>query len=280
MRKQGIFELLLIELGKVLNKALLWAGFSWQRTLRPAALEWFVASLRPVASGHDLTRIGAKNAGGYLVPDDLDGIGACLSAGLSPDGGFERLVHEKLGIEVHVADSSAAALPVGLGGVTLIRRTPAHRDSKKLMSLETWLDETDLTDAGDDLILRLDTGGWGAMMLVGASMQELRRFRMIILRAQGMDRILFNRAASPFWSPFGKLLPDFAVVHIHADNTEPVVRARGVVVPQVMEFTFLRRDRLIKGGADPVFPHPLDAPSDPTRKDIVLPALWQSRRDA
>lgn len=49
-----------------------------------------VARLHPVAASADLIRLGPGGDGGYLVPDDLDGIVACYSPGVSAISGFER----------------------------------------------------------------------------------------------------------------------------------------------------------------------------------------------
>jgi hypothetical protein len=44
--------------------------------------------VRPVKTNFDLIRLGSKNDGGYLVPDDLDGIVACFSPGVSRIANF------------------------------------------------------------------------------------------------------------------------------------------------------------------------------------------------
>jgi hypothetical protein len=41
-----------------------------------------VHRLHPVVTTHPLIRVGAHGDGGYLVPDDLDGIAACFSPGV------------------------------------------------------------------------------------------------------------------------------------------------------------------------------------------------------
>jgi len=50
----------------------------------------FVENLRPVDSGHGLVRLGGANDGGYLIPNDLQGITACFSPGVSETSAFER----------------------------------------------------------------------------------------------------------------------------------------------------------------------------------------------
>ena len=46
--------------------------------------------LYPINCKKGLTRLGPEKDGGYLVPDDLDGIEACFSPGVSNVSGFEK----------------------------------------------------------------------------------------------------------------------------------------------------------------------------------------------
>jgi hypothetical protein len=45
-------------------------------------LENFFAQINPVITEHELMRLGADHDGGYLIPNDLDGITACFSPGV------------------------------------------------------------------------------------------------------------------------------------------------------------------------------------------------------
>ena len=70
-----------------------------------------VMRLRPRATQHPLVRIGPANDGGYLLPDDLDGISACVSPGVSTEIGFDQMMADR-DIEVFMADASVAGPPV------------------------------------------------------------------------------------------------------------------------------------------------------------------------
>ena len=59
------------------------------QTVNQASLEDFFRKIHPIDSGHPLVRLGGEGDGGYLVPDDLDGIGACFSPGVSDVANFE-----------------------------------------------------------------------------------------------------------------------------------------------------------------------------------------------
>ena len=58
-------------------------------------------------SGPPLKRFGPSGDGGYLMPDDLDGIVACISPGVSTECGFDSEMAAR-GIDVYMADASVA----------------------------------------------------------------------------------------------------------------------------------------------------------------------------
>jgi hypothetical protein len=56
-----------------------------------------IQKLQPVETGHELIRIGCLNDGGYLIPNDLDGISVCISPGTAGEFSFERHLADKYG---------------------------------------------------------------------------------------------------------------------------------------------------------------------------------------
>ena len=52
-----------------------------------------------------MLRLGPDGDGGYLVPNDLAGIGACFSPGVADISGFEEACAD-LGLQVFLADKS------------------------------------------------------------------------------------------------------------------------------------------------------------------------------
>jgi hypothetical protein len=75
------------------------------RQARRDVIEEFLTKLRPLTSGHALIRFGPEGDGGYVIPDDLTGIEACFSPGVSGISGFEMDCAER-GMKVFLADQS------------------------------------------------------------------------------------------------------------------------------------------------------------------------------
>jgi hypothetical protein len=65
--------------------------------------------LKPYATDKELIRIGGETDGGYLVPDDLEGIEYCFSPGVAETAGFESEL-AKRGIRSFLADFSVDGL--------------------------------------------------------------------------------------------------------------------------------------------------------------------------
>jgi hypothetical protein len=67
--------------------------------------------MRPQDCGIDLIRIGGSGDGGYLIPDDLEGLEYCFSPGVSTVSDFENHLAD-LHISSYLADYSVPSPPI------------------------------------------------------------------------------------------------------------------------------------------------------------------------
>ncbi|MFT3787720.1 MAG: hypothetical protein QM770_16380 [Tepidisphaeraceae bacterium] len=81
------------------------------RTIKPATLATFLKTIHPVETNRPLIRVGGDRDGGYLIPDDFDGIVGCFSPGVSTCADFE-LDLARRGIVSYMADYSVNGPPV------------------------------------------------------------------------------------------------------------------------------------------------------------------------
>ena len=75
-------------------------------------LEAFFPRFREKYVSVNLTRIGGQGDGGYLVPDCLDDIKYCFSAGVADVADFEQDLSDKYNIKSFMADGSVERAPV------------------------------------------------------------------------------------------------------------------------------------------------------------------------
>jgi len=130
-----------------------------------------------------------------------------------------------------------------------------------------------------DLLLQLDIEGAEYVALLDLCAEHLARTRIIVAEFHGL-RHLFWRFGYRVMAPvFEKVLASHAVVHAHPNNATIVLRRGDLAIPQVMELTFLRRDRAFKSSREELcFPHPLDRDNVPDKPHVALPECWYRDR--
>lgn len=240
------------------------------RTAR-ADLEALVRSLRPQRSGVDLVRLGPAGDGGYLVPDDLDGIGDAFSPGVSTESGFEAALAER-GLQVFLADHSVDRPGEMSSRFVFDKRHLGAVSNDIYMTLDEWKNRY-LPDERGDLILQMDIEGGEFEALMAASPELMAQFRIMVVEFHYLHQLLNKPWFILVARVFAKLLETHEVVHIHPNNCCGSVAMGDLVIPRVAEFTFYRKDRFRERGPCRTFPHPLDA--DNTRKrPLVLPKCW------
>jgi hypothetical protein len=65
-----------------------------------------ITRLRPVECSLEMIRLGSNNDGGYLVPQNLDGVVGCFSPGVSNNTSFEDDLLSRFNIPSFLTDPS------------------------------------------------------------------------------------------------------------------------------------------------------------------------------
>ena len=234
----------------------------------------FMASVRPRPIRKPLIRIGAPHDGGYLLPDDLDGITSCISPGVSEQVGFDGAIAAR-GIDVFMADASVERPPIDHERFHFTRKFLDTFEDDTHTRLETFVDTVSSRMPGDS-ILQMDIEGAEYRVLLDTNDEVLTRFRIITIEFHYLTH-LFGKFSFPLIrAAFHKLLRYHHVVHIHPNNISPSIARGSVTVPDVMEFTFWRKDRAdLDADRQLHFPHALDTDNHPECPPLVLPSCWQ-----
>jgi hypothetical protein len=251
------------------------------RPLLMATLE----RMRPQPSPAALRRLGGEGDGAYLLPDDLAGIRACFSPGVSNVKTFEDGLADGFGIASHLCDPRSSPdrlrTPLRPGLQTFEAKWLGERDDDRTLSLPGWI-QARCPDAGDDLILQMDIEGGEYGILLSVPEQTLLRFRMIVLEVHRLGSALnpavLEQVIGPF---FERISRHFTCVHAHPNNAcgQVQIAGTGWNLPQMMEFTFLRNDRFQGCPPErlhaPLLPHPEDIVSNDLRKPpLFLSEAW------
>lgn len=229
-------------------------------------------SLRPLDPGLPFVRVGPDSDGGYLLPDDLDGITHCFSPGVGSTSDFERELVEK-GITCFLADYSVNRPVLDGDGIFFDKKYVGCSTDDVFVTLDDWVSGRLVGETGD-FLLQMDIEGGEYAALLNVSDRLLQLFRIIVVEFHSVDKWFDSRFHQFVVEPmFRKLLRYFRVVHLHPNNYCPAEEVAGILVPPLMEVTFLRKDRLINDSPRHDFPHELDR-DNVAKPTVVLPECW------
>ena len=234
-------------------------------------LKELVRALRPVKTKFELIRVGGANDGGYLIPNDLEGIMACFSPGVADTASFEIDLCKR-GIGSHLADGSVDSAPKGFTPLSFTKKYLDGYNDENNMTLTAWMGEQ-LAIMGE-YILQMDIEGGEYTTILTTDRNTLNRFRIICIEIHDTDAWFNPIAWNTVSTFFAKLTEDFHVVHNHPNNNCGNVDAGGLVLPRVFELTLLRKDRSEALGFVEDLPHPLDAPNVTDKPVLELPKEW------
>ncbi len=243
-------------LKRAVAKGLSFAGSFPTEKADPAAVRALLRSLHPHTTKRPLVRFGPNSDGGYLVPDDLDGIVACFSPGVDQISGFEKQCADR-GMRVFLADGSVDRPAESHELFQFIKKNLGAATNDNSMTLDAWV-EMSLDDSCSDLLLQIDIEGGEYEVLLATSDELMGRFRVIVAEFHHLDKLF----GQPFFglasSTFNKILQTHACVHIHPNNCCGIMKLNGLQVPRIAEFTFIRKDRAGNDAYATTFPHALD----------------------
>jgi hypothetical protein len=241
-------------------------------------------SLIPSPSPFELMRIGGDRDGAYLIPNDLDGIDACFSPGVDNFKSFEDTLVNDYDIKCHMCDFSSdqekfkTSLIEGMQ--TFKKKWLDVNGDEDSISLKEWVEELS-PDASKDLILQIDIEGAEYRNLLATDSITLNRFRIIVIELHYLFSFrnpeFFSKEIGPL---LAKLNKTHTSIHAHPNNCcgDLIEVDSGLNIPNVIEVTYLRRDRFTGDKSQyiqPQLPHPLDISSNVSSKPpIHLNEKW------
>jgi hypothetical protein len=234
-------------------------------------LEEFFGILLAYDPGLPMIRLGGEGDGGYVLPDDLDGLAACISPGVSTVADFELAMADR-GVPSFMADASVESAPADHPLFDFEPTFVGTQDAPGWTTLESWM-RRKAPDTGD-LLLQMDIEGSEWPVLQSVDRATLLRFRIIVLELHDVHKVFLRSGLDEVRQVLGRLLDDFEMVHVHANNNLQPVRRHGYEVPPVVEMTLLRKDRVRHRTPVDSLPHPLDVPNNAHVPELVLAPYW------
>ena len=232
-----------------------------------------ISRFYPYSVGLDLVRLGGDADGGYLVPDDLAGLTACFSPGVSDVADFELALAENYGVVCHLADASVEGPPVHHKNIYFEKKFLGPLTEGETIRLTDWVNEK-AGNNDNDLLLQMDIEGAEYGVLIDTPLELLSRFRIIVVELHAVHELFSEPKVKLLEDILGKLTRFHTVVHSHPNNCCGTMTQSGVTIPRVLELTLLRNDRFTSAKPAHAFPHMLDRPNVNHNPDLVLPDDW------
>jgi len=231
--------------------------------------------------GEALVRIGGEIDGGYVMLDSLrpPTVTAGYSFGVGHDVSWDVAVARR-GIDLFLYDHTVKRLPETVPRGTFVRT--GIRGREPVAGQKTVAEV--LADHGHlgrrDLVLKMDIEGAEWPVLDEVSSDTLSCFSQIVVELHGLIDVLTPEGHARIVAALGKLAETHQPIHVHGNCYEVPVWIGGLVLPQVLEVSYVRRadheGRFVP--RDEVFPTVLDRPNLPSMPDVFLGRTFSSPR--
>jgi len=213
-------------------------------------------------------RIGSVADGGYIMLDDFAELKIAYSLGIGVDVNWDLAIAER-GLTLQQYDHTVNGPPISHPNFQFNKLGIGPTDCEEFISLSTALKRNG-HQARDDLVLKIDIEGSEWATFDDLSGEIFQQFQQIVIEYHG-----FLRANEPEWlvvaqRVLSRLYRTHAVHHVHANNWGEFRVIANVAVPDVLEVSYVRRDRVRLAPSSAIYPTALDAPCHPDRPDIFL----------
>ena len=233
-------------------------------------VDQFLIKIKIIDSGHKLIRIGADSDGGYLIPDILDQIEYCFSAGVGNTSSFEDHL-SKFKIQSFLVDGT-----VNYNGKhNFIKKNLNSFNDENNITLQTWVNDKIKDKSNDKLLLQMDIEGSEIEVLYESDINFLERFKCIIIEFHHFTEIINLLSLKIYSDIFNKILKTHYICHIHPNNAGGKMFINGIDIPNVLEITFVNKKvaKYVKK-IEYNLPHPLDKNNVQNHRPVECPKLF------
>lgn len=226
--------------------------------------------LLPYKIDAQLIRLGEKNDGGYLVPDDFVGIDKNYSAGVGFLTQFEKDLETRYLIKSMMLDFNEIEEKILPSKASFFKKKLGLVSNKQEISINDWIIQDD-----KDIILKLDIEGDEYASLIDISEQNLKKVRILVIEFHDLRNLRNDIFLNLFDKVINKLNNYFYVCHLHINNISKIKKIGDYLVPDMIEMTFIRKNRVKNFSSKfSILPHKLDSKTVNSVKEKFLDKSW------
>lgn len=251
-----------------------------EKTNSKYELKKFINRFKEKFISCELIRIGSQGDGGYLVPKNLKDISYCYSPGVGFNACFEKELSDKYNIKSFMLDASVDEAPISGPNFEFLPKYLGSFSDNKFITLSNWLSET---SGHNELgkILQMDIEGGEYDVLIYEDSKTLSSFSTMIIEFHFLQKLYTKDFLRMISSIFEKIYKYFSICHVHPNNCCGLAELDGIIVPRVMEITFIRNDYIDKcsNNKNILLPNKLDKKNQEDIEDIIMPEIWWKKKN-
>lgn len=230
-----------------------------------------ISLLKPNELGHPLIRVGGKGDGGYLIPDLLNNIKYCFSPGVGQISAFEAEIKNR-GIKSFLADFTVDG-PAAEDLFDFKKKFIKSFNSENSITFDDWI-KNSVDEKEKDFLVQMDIEGSEYEVINSISNLNLERIKIIVIEFHHLQFLTNEVFLENFLSVLKKLNTYFEVNHIHPNNCCGITKVDEIIIPNVLEVTFLNKNYVKKKSNIKTLPNILDSKNVEKKKDIFLSNHW------
>jgi hypothetical protein len=181
------------------------------------------------SSRYEKKRIGKNNDGGYvvcLIPNVQYDV--FLSGGINTDVSFEEdFLKHYPNLTCHAFDGTVDSLPENtIGNIIFHKKNLSNVNSNDKSNWREYFDKY------HNMFIKLDIEGGENELFSSLSKNDLLKIKQLVIEFHSSNQIdIPKRLSETHW-----------LVHFHGNNCDKTVETNGIIIPNVFECTFIRRD--------------------------------------
>jgi len=226
--------------------------------------------LLPFKIEHELLRLGDKNDGGYLIPNDFSGINKNYSAGVGELTKFEKDLEERFSIKSNMVDFNHIDPKIFPKNSIFLKKKLGIISSANEIHINDWL-----MDQDNEIIFKMDIEGDEYSILNSISEENLYKIRILVIELHDLRHLRNYFFFKTFEKIISRLNNVFYICHLHANNSSKIKNIGGFNVPDMLEMTLIRKDRIKNfSGEYADIPHKFDQKTILNKKEIFIDKNW------
>ena len=254
-------------------------GFNIERNTNKNNVMNFISDFQLNYISTDLIRVGGDFDGGYLLPNILDNIDYCFSAGVGDTSKFEKDLSNNYNIKSFMIDGSVNSPSIDDKNFFFFKKYLSSKTKDEFITLSDWILKY-LPEKNKKIILQMDIEGAEYEVLAFEPNITLTKFSILIVEFHKLENISNPIFYKMINSIFNKLYQNFKICHTHPNNFSGIYKFKNIEIPSSIEVTFIRNDLVdnVKSNNEIFLPHDLDQKNIKNIKKIDMPKIWWKKK--